>query len=190
MILHFLISIGVGLLVSLLALLPPLRGMARNFPLMWLFLAFILGLTSFVILYGSQTYLLAHSAYHSGTLQYECPSCDRMIYVPPEFTQKEQEYKQAIMIEYWARNLLPPAFQSDCITKNPSVCRLAEDINLRKGSQKYTNPTHFEEVSWNTFYLNFATSLAATFSTIVFTALFTRNPHIKICKQEKNPSTP
>jgi hypothetical protein len=189
MILLFLISIGVGILVSLLVLLPPLRGIAREFPTIRLFVAFTLGLTSFGILYSSQTYLLAHSAYHSGNLQYECPSCDRMIYFPPEFTQEELEYKQAIMIEYWARNLLPPSFQSDCNTKNATVCRLTEDISLRKGSQKYTNPTRYEETLWNTFYLNFATSLAATFSTIVFVAIFTCTPDFKNRKQMKIPST-
>ena len=189
MIVLFLISIGVGLFLSLLALLPPLRAIARGFPTIRLFVTFTLGITSFGILYSSQTYLLAHSAYHSGNFQYECPSCDRMIYVPPEFTQEEWEYKHAIMIEYWARNLLPPAFQSDCITKNPTVCRLAKDINLRKGSQEYTNPTHYEETLWNTFYLNFFTSLTATLSTIVFVALFTCTPDLKNHKHGKIPST-
>jgi len=189
MIILFLISIGVGILVSLLALIPPLRAIAQGFPTIRLLVAFTLGLTSFAILYGSQTYLLAHSAYHSGTLLYECPSCDRMIYVPPEFTQEEQEYEQAIMIEYWARNLLPPSFQSDCNTKNTTVCRLAEDISLRKGSQKYTNPTHYEETLWNTFYLNFFTSLTATLSTIVFVAIFTYTPDLKNHKHGKIPST-
>jgi len=189
MIVFFLIPIGVGMLMSLLMLLPPLRAIAQGFPTIRLLVAFTLGLTSFAILYGSQTYLLAHSAYHSGNFQYECPSCDRMIYVPPEFTQEEQEYKQAIMIEYWARYLLPPSFQSDCNTKNATVCRLAEDISLRKGPQEYTNPTHYKETLWNTFYLNFSLSLAATLSTIVFVALFTYTPDLKNRKHGKIPST-
>jgi hypothetical protein len=171
------IPIGVGFIVAQLVVIPPLRTLARCSATFKLLLAFTLGLASFILLYGIQTYTTARGTYYMGDLRYECQSCDRMIYVAPEFTQEEQEYEQAIIVEYWSREVLPPFFQSTCNTKHPTVCRLAEDINTRNLNRHQSPMTH-EKVKWNTFFLYFASSTCATVSTIFFIARFTRREDV------------
>jgi hypothetical protein len=140
-------------------------------------LAFSLGLTSFTIFYGTITYLAANTAYHMGKMEYECQSCDRMIYVPPEFTQEECENEKAIIIEYWAREILPPAFQSNCNTKHPAVCRLADDISARNAN-KYISPEDADQIQRNAFLYRFAFSFIASISTVFFVHLFTRKKDV------------
>jgi hypothetical protein len=144
---------------------------------MRLLLAFSLGLTSFIIFYGTITYLAANTAYHMGKMEYECQSCDRRIYVPPEYTQEERENEKAIIIEYWAREILPPAFQSNCNTKNPTVCRLADDISARKANT-YLSPEDQDQIQRNAFLHRFGSSFIATISTVFFVHLFTREKDV------------
>jgi hypothetical protein len=172
-----LIPISIGFIIALFVYIPPVQTLARCSATFKLLLAFTLGLISFILLYGIQTYNTAHGTYHMGDMRYECQSCDHMIYVTPELTQEEHEYKQAIIVEYWSRELLPPAFQSACNTKHPTVCRLAEDINAHNFN-RHQSPTTHEKVEWNTFFLYFASSTCGTVSTIFFVARFTRRDDV------------
>jgi len=176
-VLFLLLPTCVGFFVSLLTLIPPLRLAAQNSATFRLLLAFILGLTSFSLLYGIYTYVAAHASYHLGDMQYECQSCDHMVYVPPEFTDEEEAYKNAIIIEYWSRELLPPVFQSTCNTKNPTICRLADDISSRNLS-RHISPKNAEKAQWNTFLSYFGSSFWGTISTIFFVHIFTRRHDI------------
>jgi hypothetical protein len=178
-VLVFLIPLCIGFLVSLLAYLPPLNSMGRSSATMRLILAFSLGFTSFITLYGTITYIVVLSAYHMGTWQYECQYCDqiRQIYVPLEHTQEELEHEEAIIIEFWARDILPPAFQSNCITKHPTVCRLADNISTRNAN-KYISQEDTYQIQWNEFLQHFASSFNATIATLFFVHLFTRKKDV------------
>jgi hypothetical protein len=171
-ILVFLIPTVIGFLISLIVFIPPLRNVARSSGTFRLLLTFTLGLAAFIIIYGGQTYSLAYTSYHMGEFRYECPSCDFQTYIPPEYTPEEMEYEKAIIIEYWAREILPPPFQSACSTKNPTVCRLADAIASRKYHQADHSLTNVK-IEWNTFFLNFAIGFCGTISTVFFVAIFT-----------------
>ncbi len=174
-VLALLIPMCIGFLISLLAYLPPLNSLGRSSVTLRLLLAFSLGLTTFITLYGTITYIAAHNAYHLGTFEYECQYCDqiRQIYVPIEYTPEEMEYENAIIIEYWAREILPPVFQSSCNTKHPTTCHLADDISLRKANRRNW-PVETEQIKWNEFLDYFKSSFIATISTVIFVHLFTR----------------
>ena len=175
----FLIPMVIGFLISLIPRIPPLPMLSRISGTFRLFLTFTLGLATFIMIYAGQTYGVAHTAYHMGEFRYECPSCDLQTYFPPEYTPEEMEYEQAIIIEYWARELLPPPFKSACNTKNPTVCRLADAIETRK-----YHPANYSlgniEIEWNMFFLYFAISFCGTISTVFFVALFSHWNDIRI----------
>lgn len=169
----FIIALLAGFIISLVIYIPPLYSLAQMSSSLRLLLAFSLGLISFFLLYGVQTYSMAHASYHSGDLRYECHSCDLMIYVPPEHTQKEKEAEQAIILEYWSREILPPIFQSGCNTKHSDICQMADAITSRKLSRSY-RPEVTERQNWNMFLLYFGISTSGTISTIFCIARFTR----------------
>jgi hypothetical protein len=174
-VLDFLIPLCIGFFISLFAYLPPLYSIGRSSVPLRLLLAYSLGLTTFITLYGTITYIAAHNAYHLGTFEYECQYCDqiRQIYVPIEYTREEMEYENAIIIEYWAREILPPVFQSSCNTKHPTVCHLSDDISLRKANRRNW-PVETEQIKRNGFFLYFKASFFGTISTVFFVHLFTR----------------
>ena len=174
-VLELLIPICVGFFISLLAYLSPLNSIGRSFATFRLLLAFSLGLATFIIFYGTITYITAQYTYHMGTWQYECQYCDqiRHFYVPLEYTQEEMEHEKAIIIEYWAREILPPVFLSSCNTKHPTICRLADDIRSRK-LKRYGSPVNDKQIKGNDFLLNFRASFFGSISTVFFVHLFTR----------------
>jgi hypothetical protein len=178
-VLDLLIPMCIGFFISLFAYLPPLNSIGRSSVIARLLLAFSLGLTTFITLYGTITYSAAYATYHMGTWQYECQYCDqiRKIYVPLEYTQEEMEHEKAIVIEYWAREILPPVFQSICNTKHPTVCHLADDISSRKAN-RYNYPVNTEQIKWNGFLLYFKSSFFGTISTFFFVHLFTRRKDV------------
>jgi hypothetical protein len=171
------IPLAAGFVVSLLVFIPPIKIFAQYSHTFKLILVFTLGLVSFFFIYGLLTHILALETYHSGDWQYECQSCDHMVYVPPEFTQEKKEHEKAIIIEYWSRELLPPVFQSSCNTKHPTVCRLADDISARKANT-YISPEDADQIQRNAFLHRFAFSSIATISTLFFVHLFTRKEEV------------
>ena len=164
-----LIPVGLGLFMALFTLIPPFHWLGKNFPIVRLSLAFLLGLTSFTILYGSITYALAHYNFAAGEYQYECQSCDNMVYFPFEHTEEELENKKAIIMEFWAREFLLPTYQTACNTKNLLACRLADEILARREWEKLS--------SWSDFTFRFLVGYLAAISTIFFAILFTHNKH-------------
>jgi hypothetical protein len=178
-VLFLIIPMCIGFFISLLAYLPPLNSIGRISATLRLLLVFSLGLATFIIFYGTITYIAAQYTYHMGTWQYECQYCDqiRQIYVPLEYTQEEMEHEKAIIIEYWAREILPPVFLSSCNTKHPTVCRLADDIRSRK-LKRYISPVNAEQIKRNDFLLNFRSSFFGSISTVFFVHLFTRRKDV------------
>jgi hypothetical protein len=164
-----LIPAGLGLIMALPAFIHPLHRLGEKFPTVRLSLAFVLGLTSFTIFYGSVTYDMAHHSFTAGEYRYECQSCDNMIYFPFEHTEEESDNQQAIIMEYWARELLLPTYQTSCNTGSPLACRLADEIFSRRGWGKLP--------SWSDFLITFLVCHLATIWTIFFVVIFAHNRH-------------
>jgi hypothetical protein len=171
------IPITVGFVISLLVFIPPIRTLAQSSQTLKLILVFTLSLVSFFIIYGLLTYESAYGTYYLGDWQYECQSCDRMVYIPPEFTQEEKEHEKAIIIEYWSRELLPPVVQSSCNTKHPTVCQLADNVNSRNMNSHHS-PSTARQVQWNMFRLYFVFSFCSSISAAFFVARFTRREDV------------
>jgi hypothetical protein len=152
----------IGAVIALVALFPPFKILAQLFAGFRLALAFTLGLISFLTYFGIDTYTSATAAYSFGTLRYECQSCDFIGYYP---TEEEEENKDAIILEYWARNILLPPFQTPCNTGNLVACRLA-DFQMQ---HKYR-----DSPSWDDFLFHFSNSYFATLSAVACVAYYTR----------------
>ncbi len=172
-----LLPILIGLIIALIALFPPFKILAQCFASFRLALVFTLGLISFLICFGIYTYEVANASYIFGVYRYECQSCDFMKYNP---TEEEERNKEAIILEYWVRTVLPPPFQTNCNTGNAEACRLADNI---------TNHVR-NDPPWDVFLFAFFYSYIASLATFVFVMIFTRNPptHKRKRKTIPNPT--
>ena len=117
----------VGALVSLLALLSPVRRLCRRSLVARIAVICILGLVSFVISFGLSIRLNAEAAYVFGTMvMVDTFDPERIPTAtwPPETLVD----KPFVIRELWMRLLIPPPVRRSCYAGEAWVCGLADDV--------------------------------------------------------------
>jgi hypothetical protein len=135
----------VGALISLLALLSPVRRLCRRSLVARIAVICILGLVSFVIGFGLWTRLNAEVAYVFGTMvMVDTFDPERIPTAtwPPETLVN----KPFVIRELWMRLLIPPPVRRSCYAGEAWVCDLADDA-LPATSDRWSGQSYLQDVS-------------------------------------------
>jgi len=103
-----------GGLVSLIALLPPIRRSGRRSKLARIAVVSAIAVITFAISFGLFTRLGAEVTYIFGTIG------------APPWAEAEDPLRPAIVHELWLRSALPPFSQRACYTTDARVCERAD----------------------------------------------------------------
>jgi hypothetical protein len=134
----------VGALVSLLALLSPVRRLCRRSLVARIAVICILGLISFVISFGLSMRLNAEAAYVFGTMvMVDTFDPERIPTAtwPPETLVN----KPLVIRELWMRLLIPPPARRSCYAGEAWVCSLADDV-LPATSDRWSGQSYLQDV--------------------------------------------
>jgi hypothetical protein len=157
------IAIGLlilGALVSLLALLPPIRRWCRRSPAARIVTLCVLGSASFGISLVLWTQLAVEVSILYSTLM-AVDTFDR----PPAFVPAEPDASRPLVIrELWQRRLAPPPLRRACYAQEETICRRADAI-VANAPGMWTGHAYLEEVG---------TSLVSVLSTGVLAWAWTR----------------
>lgn len=125
--LFLIVLLFISTLISLSALLSPIRKLGRSSLTARVTLILILGLLSCSISFGTFTRLAAEIQFAFLTLR----SYPEHEYTPAiqAAIEEEQSNKSAIVSELWIRGIIPPSLQSTCYTDNSFVCDFVSRYN-------------------------------------------------------------
>ena len=153
----------IGALVSLLALLPPVRKVALRSLAARIAAILILGLLSLVLAFGLLTRLMAEAVYAFGTVVIvdTFNSQTSTVVWPYDIN------KPAIVNELWIRLLVPPPFRQACYTNEATMCALVNDIL----------PATSADWSWKGYLVNYAAGFVSVVTSTGLVWLFTRQRH-------------
>jgi hypothetical protein len=129
-ILVVLVLVLVGLLVSLLVHIPPVGDLARRRPIARLGTLSALGLLSLSLGFGFWTRISAEALYTFGTSAIVDTFSPRGGFI----AWPHQAMKPAIVGELWTRLLLPPPMREDCLSDDPEVCAVIENLPQQMGA--------------------------------------------------------
>ena len=156
----------VGALVSLLALLSPVRRLCRRSLESRIAVICILGLIPFVISFGLWTRLSAEAAYVFGTMvMVDTFDPERIPTAtwPPETLVN----KPFVIRELWMRLLIPPPVRRSCYAGEAWVCGLADDV-LPATSDQWSCKSYVQDVGM---------AGVSALTSCVLVWLFTRKRH-------------
>jgi hypothetical protein len=156
----------VGALVSLLALLSPVRRLCRRSLGSRIVVICILGLVSFVISFGLWTRLNAEAAYVFGTMvMVDTFDPERIPTAtwPPETLVN----KPFVIRELWMRLLTPPPVRRSCYAGEAWVCGLADDVL----------PATSDRWSWKSYLRDVGMAGIPVLTSSALAWLFTRKRH-------------
>jgi hypothetical protein len=156
----------VGALVSLLALLSPVRRLCRRSLGSRIAVICILGLVSFVISFGLWTRLTAEAAYVFGTMvMVDTFDPERIPAAtwPPETLVN----KPFVIQELWMRLLIPPSMRRPCYAGEAWVCGLADDVL----------PATSDRWRWTSYLQDVGVACVPVLTSSVLAWLFTRKRH-------------
>jgi hypothetical protein len=120
------VSLGIGGLLSLFALIPPIRkwgraNTTRRRKTCWLF-----GVVAFALTFGLWTQAWVQLIYLE---QYDgegvCQCSESPTYVDPT---EVKQHKNALRLELWLRTVTPPGLTQGCYSNQAEVCRIADKI--------------------------------------------------------------
>jgi protein-S-isoprenylcysteine O-methyltransferase Ste14 len=134
-----------GALISLLALLSPVRSLCRRSTGARIAVICILGFVSLTVGFGLWTRLNAQVAYVFGTfVMVDTFDPDRIPTAtwPPE----TQENRPFVVRELWVRLLVPPAVRRPCYAREAWVCELADDV-LPASSDRWNWTSYLQDVA-------------------------------------------
>jgi hypothetical protein len=156
----------VGALVSLLALLSPVRRICRRSLVARIAAICILGLVSFVISFGLWTRLSAEAAHVFGTMvivdTFDAERTPTATW-PPETLAN----KPFVIRELWTRLLIPPPVRRSCYAGEAWVCGLADDVL----------PATSDRWSWKSYLQDVGLAGVSALTSSVLAWLFTRKRH-------------
>ena len=124
----FLVAALIGVLLSLLFLIPPLRRLGQRATAVRRLLAASLGLLALLIVFGSAARVFAEAVgvVISGTVDSYRPAIVRGS--PQEqLVQKWDQNRAAVVNELWLRQMMPPRQAWACYTRRFEVCILMAD---------------------------------------------------------------
>lgn len=156
----------VGALVSLLALLSPVRRLCRRSLVTRIAVICILGLVSFVISFGLWARLNAEAAYVFGTMVIVDTFDPERIPTatwPPETLVN----KPLVIRELWTRLLIPPPVRRSCYAGEAWVCGLADGVL----------PATSDLWSWKSYLRDVGMACVPALTSSVLVWLFTRKRH-------------
>lgn len=116
-----LFSIVIGIVVSLLVLLPPIHKLSQKNVQTRVGIICVVGILSLLLCMGLLARLGAEISYYFGFVT--STSIDA-----PEYERN----KSAIVTELWIRTLLPPAMEQSCNTPDTRICRIADSMAPRE----------------------------------------------------------
>ena len=163
-IIGILILILIGVLVSLVTLVPSIWGGFQHRLVARIAAICILGLVSFVISFGLFTRLEAEAAYVFGTMVHvDTFDPERP---PPKITSppEAKANKPHIVRELWIRLLVPPAMRRSCYAGEPWICELTDDVT----------PAAWVERGWGRYLLDIGVGCVSLVTSSVLVWLFTR----------------
>ena len=118
----------IGALVSLVTLAPPIRRQCQRNRAARIAATCILGLVSFVSIFGLVTRLEAEAACVFGTTvhvdTFDPEKAAPTMTWPPE----AKANKPQVVRELWTRLLVPPAMKQTCYAREGWICDLADDV--------------------------------------------------------------
>ena len=133
-----------GALISLPALLPPVRSLCRRSTGARIAVICILGFVSLAVGFGLWTRLHAEAAYIFGTFvmvdTFDADDIPTATW-PPE----TQENRPFVVRELWTRLLVPPAVRRPCYAREAWVCELADDV-LPATSDRWSGRSYLRDV--------------------------------------------
>jgi len=134
----------VGALVSLLALLSPVRRLCRRSLVTRIAVICILGMVSFVIGFGLWMRLTAEAAYVFGTMVMVDTFDPERIPVAT-WPLETLVNKPFVIRELWMRLLTPPPARRSCYASEAWVCGLADDV-LPATSDRWSGQSYLQDV--------------------------------------------
>jgi hypothetical protein len=153
-----------GALISLPALLSPVRSLCRRSTGTRIAVICILGFVSLAVGFGLWTRLHAEAAYVFGTfVMVDTFDPDRIPTAtwPPE----TQVNRPSVVRELWTRLLVPPAVRRPCYARETWVCDLADDV-LSASSDRW---------NWTAYLQDVAVSCVPALASTVLVWFFTRS---------------
>jgi len=159
-----LILILIGALVSLVALVPPIRRWCRRSVAARIAAICTLGLVSFVISFGGHTRLGAEVIYLFGTMVH-VDTFDPNI--KPTVTPIETYYQMSrpvVVNELWIRSLIPPGVRRSCYAEEAWICDLADDVI----------PAGVDQRGWGAYLLDVGIACVSVVASGVLVWRFTR----------------
>ena len=127
-IVHIVVFVLIGVLVSLMTLAPPIRRRCQRNLAARIATTCILGLVSFVVSFGLATRLFAEAAFVFGTMAhvdtFDAEKPAPMMIWPPE----AEANKPQLVRELWTRLLVPPVMRRSCYAREAWICDLADDV--------------------------------------------------------------
>ena len=159
-----LILILIGALVSLVALVPPIRRWCRRSVAARITTICTLGLVSFVISFGGYTRLYAEAIYAVGTIVH-VDTFDPNI--KPTVTPIETYYQRSrpvVVNEVWIRLLIPPGVRQSCYAEEAWICDLADDVKFSGWDQR----------GWGAYLLDVGMACVSVVTSGVLVWRFTR----------------
>ena len=163
-ILLLIVLVILGVPVSLIALIPPIRKRCQLYRVTRIVTICILGVLSFAAIFplvtrmyaGWEVFLFAFGTHHTLDPDYY-PDYIAELY------DNEQRMKEAAK-EVWTRRLIPPVFRQDCYSSDGEICNLADN------TQKL--PSNFQE--WSTYLKDIATASVSAVASCILARFITR----------------
>ena len=155
-----------GALISLLALLSPVRSLCRRSTGARIAVICILGFVSLAVGFGLWTRLSAEAAYVFGTMvMVDTFDPERIPTAtwPPETLVN----KPFVIRELWTRLLIPPPVRRACYAGEAWVCGLADDVL----------PATSDRWSWRSYLQDVGMAGVPVLTSSVLAWLFTRKRH-------------
>ena len=117
-----------GALISLLALLPPIRAAGRRSPVVRKTLIVLCALIALVVGFGLVTRTLAEAAYVVFSSQIDSIR-DQLVEGSREqaLVDRWDRERAGIVAEFWFRQVMPPQESPRCLSGRFDVCRLIND---------------------------------------------------------------
>jgi hypothetical protein len=138
------VLILIGALVSLVALVPPIRRGCRRSVAARIATICILGVVSFLISFSLLTRLGAEVTYLFGTMVHvDTFDAD----IKPTVTPEQAYYQKSrpvVVNELWIRSLIPPGMRRSCYAGEVWICDLADKVV----------PAGLDGWGWGTYLLN------------------------------------
>lgn len=161
------VLILIGALVSLPALLPPLRKLCRRSPAARIATICMLGLAALVVTFGLYTRLEAEVFYIFGA-RFVIDTFDPEIGAIPAELPEYQANKPLVIRELWLHLLSPPPLRQPCYTTE-MVCDLVRGLT----------PDPSTTWSWPAYFLRIGISLVPALTSAVLVWIFTRPGGVK-----------